>query len=58
VKTASGQRTCGTIYTALKYQGETPLDYQHTLNQKTNKGQEGKINLFWGWVPEKVGGRA
>jgi hypothetical protein len=36
------------IYTGLKYQGETPLDYQYTL--KKNEGQEGKIDFFQGWV--------
>jgi hypothetical protein len=35
------------IYTGLKYQGKTPLDYQYTLK---NEGQEGKIVLFWRWV--------
>jgi hypothetical protein len=37
------------IYTDLKYQGETPLDYQYTLLK--NEGQEGKIGLFQKWVP-------
>jgi hypothetical protein len=42
-------------YTGLKYQGEmeTLLDYQYTLKIK---GQEGKINPFWGWVPVEVWG--
>jgi hypothetical protein len=35
------------IYTELKYQSKTPLDQK-------NEGQEGKINLMWGWIP--VGG--
>jgi hypothetical protein len=39
----------------LKYQGETPLDHQYTLNKKKmREGQEGKINLFWGGYLWKV----
>jgi hypothetical protein len=40
------------IYTDLKHQSETLLNYQYTL--KITEGQEGKIGLFWEWVP--VGG--
>jgi hypothetical protein len=43
------------IYTDLKYQGETPLDYRYTLNLK-NEGQEAKINLFQWWMPVGGGG--
>jgi hypothetical protein len=39
------------IHTGLKQQGEISLDYQYTLNLK-REGQEGKIGLFWGWVPK------
>jgi hypothetical protein len=42
------------IYTDLKYQGKTPLDYQCALNLK-NESQERKINLFWGWIPVEWG---
>jgi hypothetical protein len=40
------------IYTDLKYQAKTPLDYQYILKKK--EGQEGKIGLFKGWIT--VGG--
>jgi hypothetical protein len=43
------------MYTGLKYQSETPLNYQYTLNLK-NEEQEGKIGLFQGWVPVGGGG--
>jgi hypothetical protein len=36
------------IYTGLKYQGETLLDYQCTFF--LNEGHEGKTGLFQGWV--------
>jgi hypothetical protein len=35
----------------LMYQGKIPLDYHYILNFFKNEGQEGKINLFWRWVP-------
>jgi hypothetical protein len=38
------------MYTGLKYQGETLLDYKYTFFF-LNEGQEGKTGLFWGWVP-------
>jgi hypothetical protein len=31
------------IYTGLKYQGETPLDYQYILNLKKMKGRRKQI---------------
>jgi hypothetical protein len=31
-----------TIYTDLKYQGKTLLDYQYTLNLKKTKGRKEK----------------
>jgi hypothetical protein len=37
------------IYTCLKYQGETPWDYQYTLLK--NERQKGKIGLLRVWVP-------
>jgi hypothetical protein len=47
-----------TIYTDLKYQGETPFDYQYTLNLKKEKKEERerKRSLFWGWIPVGGGG--
>jgi hypothetical protein len=39
------------IYINLKYQGETPLDYQYILSLKKNRRAGGKINLFQGRVP-------
>jgi hypothetical protein len=37
------------IFIGLKYQGEIPLVCHK------NEGQEGKIGLFWRWVPVKGG---
>jgi hypothetical protein len=37
-----------------KIQGKTPLDYHYTnihLIFLKNEGQEGKMNLFCGWIP-------
>jgi hypothetical protein len=43
------------IYTDLKYQDKTLLDYQYTLNLK-NEGQERQIDVFWGrYLWEGVG---
>jgi hypothetical protein len=46
VKKKNHTYTEKTVYTGLKYEGKTPLDYQHTVLK--NEGQDGKISLFQG----------
>jgi hypothetical protein len=44
------------IYTGLKYQGKTLLDYQYTLQKKKRRASGKNRSFFWGWVLVEDGG--